>query len=326
MIAKYPHYLPIWRRDIISPALEPFEHYDHGKDADPAFPDLLGTEARIDDMTPATGSVVSGVQLSSLSDKGKDQLALLVAQRKVLSFTDQDFSELPIPTVLDFCGYFGRFQVHPVGGSPDGYPEIHIAHNGGGDTRVQEAAMGRITSMSWHTDGTASEQPPGIVFLYMLECPKTGGDTIFSNQVKLYNKLSPAVRERLHGLKTEHSDISVISHTRNKGGHVKREGVTSIHPLVRTHPVTGEKALFVNPLCKLDRDHDHPAKMRFLAHLVDTTKIIGFQKEESDALLTFLFNHIASSIDSQVRVKWAEKTVVLFDVGWLRKNNIQLVC
>lgn len=67
------------------PPLTDFEHYDHGKDADPGFPDLLPTgKAEIDDLTPTIGSEVKGVQLSQLTDKGKDQLALFVAQRKVV--------------------------------------------------------------------------------------------------------------------------------------------------------------------------------------------------------------------------------------------------
>lgn len=67
------------------PPLEPFEHYDHGKDADPSFPDLLPKgKAEVDELTPGIGSEVRGVQLSQLSKAGKDQLALYVAQRKVV--------------------------------------------------------------------------------------------------------------------------------------------------------------------------------------------------------------------------------------------------
>lgn len=67
------------------PPLTPFEHYDHGKDADPTFPDLLPKGvAQLDDVTPFIGTEVRGVQLSKLSDKGKDQLALFVAQRRVV--------------------------------------------------------------------------------------------------------------------------------------------------------------------------------------------------------------------------------------------------
>ena len=74
---------------------------------------------------------------------------------------------------------------------------------------------------------------------------------------------------------------------------MRRDPVTSIHPLVRTHPATGEKALFVNP--------------QF------SRRIVGFKKEESDYLLNFLYDHIAKGQDFQVRVKWAPRTVVVWD-------------
>ena len=78
------------------PPLEPFQHYEHGNDADPSFPDLIKEGVSKTDLTPATGSELRGVQLSSLNDRGRDQLALLAAQRKVLVFRDQDFADLPI--------------------------------------------------------------------------------------------------------------------------------------------------------------------------------------------------------------------------------------
>lgn len=98
--AKYPHYLPIWNydekyRSLSSwvdltynlgnryPPLEPFEHYEHGKDADASFATLL-SGAKVTDITPILGAEVHGIQLSKLSDKGKDELALFVAQKKVV--------------------------------------------------------------------------------------------------------------------------------------------------------------------------------------------------------------------------------------------------
>lgn len=87
--------------------------------------------------------------------------------------------------------------------------------------------------------------------------------------------------------------VEQADNSRNRGGVVRREPVTSIHPLVRTHPATGEKALFVNP--------------QF------SRRIVGFKKEESDFLLNFLYDHIAKGQDFQARVKWAPGTVVVWD-------------
>lgn len=84
--ASFPNYLPVWDNETERYApLTPFEHYDHGKDADPSFPDLLlKDQVEVDEITPFIGSEIKGVQLSKLSKEGKDQLALYVAKRRVV--------------------------------------------------------------------------------------------------------------------------------------------------------------------------------------------------------------------------------------------------
>lgn len=84
--AKYPKYLPTWDFEKKYPPLEPFEHYDHGKDADKSFPNLL-KDAKVDDLTANIGAEVRGVQLSKLDDAGKNELALFVAQKKVVGMS-----------------------------------------------------------------------------------------------------------------------------------------------------------------------------------------------------------------------------------------------
>lgn len=114
--ASYPNYLPVWdneKGEVYKP-LEPFEHYEHGKDADPTFPNLLKEGTVIDDITASIGAEVKGVQLSQLNDAGKDELALLVAQKKVVAFRDQDLASLPIEQALDLGRYFGRIHIHPT--------------------------------------------------------------------------------------------------------------------------------------------------------------------------------------------------------------------
>ena len=103
--------------------------------------------------------------------------------------------------------------------------------------------------MGWHSDLSGDVQPPGLVFLYMLECPEVGGDTSFADMALAYGKLSPAFQERLHGLEAEHTDLCIIEGMRATGGVVRREVATCVHPIVRTNKATGEKALFVNPMC-----------------------------------------------------------------------------
>lgn len=229
--------------------MEPFEHVEHGKDADPTFKDLLVEGSEITDMTPTIGSEIIGIQLSKLNSTAKDQLALLVAKRKLVIFLDQDFKDLPVEEALDFASYFGRPYIHLTSGSPAGFPQIHLVHRGAGDQGAKTFMVNRTSSVGWHCDSSFEEQPPGTTMLYVLEHPKTGGDTLFVDQVAAYNNLSPEFQKRLHGLKAIHSGKEQAQFSRNRGGIVKREPATTEHPIVRTHPATGEKALFINKSC-----------------------------------------------------------------------------
>lgn len=188
--------------------------------------------------------------MSQLSDAGKDQLALLVAQRKVVAFRNQDFRDLPIPDALDYCRYFGPLNIHPTTGSPAGYPEVHLAHRGADDKTMDNIFSARTNSLAWHSDTTFEIQPAGTVFLYMLEQPEVGGDTLFADTASAYERLSPAFKQRLHGLSVVHSAHELAASSRARGGIVRREPVANVHPLIRTHPVTGKKSIFVNPHCK----------------------------------------------------------------------------
>ena len=202
-----------------------------------------------EDLTASIGTILSGIQISSLSKAGKDQLARFAAQRKVLVFRDQDFAALPIEDALVFGGYFGRHHIHPTRGGAKGHPEVHVVHRGT-DDRSGDILLEKSTStVAWHSDVTYEKQPPGTTFLYILDTPSTGGDTLFVNMAEAYRRLSPGFRERLHGLKAVHSGIEQADSARSRESIVRREPVTSIHPLVRTHPATGEKALYVSPQC-----------------------------------------------------------------------------
>ncbi|KAK0620977.1 hypothetical protein B0T14DRAFT_567691 [Immersiella caudata] len=291
--AKYPHYLPTWNPEQKYPPLTPFEHVEHGKNADPSFPNLLPSGTQVTHLTPTIGTEVSGIQLTSLTSAGKDELALLVAQRKVVAFRGQDFADLPISEALDYGAYFGRHHIHPTSGSPEGYPEVHLVHRGAGDNSVDQFFANRTSSVAWHSDVSYEQQPPGTTFLYILDKPETGGDTLFVDAAEAYNRLSPLFRERLHGLKATHSGIEQVNASAARGGIKRREPVVNEHPIVRTHPATGEKAIYVNP--QFTRD------------------IVGLKKEESDAILKFLYDHLAYGADFQARVKWQEGTVVIWD-------------
>jgi sulfonate dioxygenase len=290
---QYPHYLPTWNPEQKYAPLKPFKHVEHGLDAYSNLPAIIREGVSVTHLTPTTGTEVVGLQLSSLDAAGKDQLARLVAERKVVAFRDQDFADLPISKALEFGGYFGRHHIHPTSGSPEGYPEIHLVHRSAGDKTIGKFFENRTSTVAWHSDVSYEEQPPGTTFLYILDKPETGGDTIFVNQAEAYNRLSPAFQQRLHGLKALHSGVEQVEASKARGSIVRREPVINEHPVVRTHPVTKEKALYVNK--------------QF------TRRIVGFKSEESDNLLNFLYDHSAFGADFQVRIKWAERTVVVWD-------------
>ncbi|KAG6234218.1 hypothetical protein E4U25_006073 [Claviceps purpurea] len=208
-------------------------------------------------------------------------------------FHNQDFPKLPIGQIVDYCRYFGRLFLHSHSGFPKGHPEIHIVHSRAGNTLSPEFFAMHTHSMAWHSDNSFDVQPPGVTFLYALEVPPEGGDTIFTDTECAYDRLSPAFRNLLDGLHAVHTSRDQAARAVAGGGYVRREPVDTTHPVVRTNPRTGRKALFVNPQY--------------------TRRIVGLKTEESDMLLRFLFDHIANSQDLQCRVRWGNGTVVVFD-------------
>lgn len=112
-------------------------------------------------------------------------------------------------------------------------------------------------------------QPPGITILTLLSVPPTGGDTAWASQTAAYARLSPPVQALLEGLRAEHSGFPQAEAATRDGKHVRRAPVRSEHPVVRVHPATGQKALFVNPGF--------------------TKRLVGLREEESEALLKLLF-------------------------------------
>ncbi|KAE8354740.1 hypothetical protein BDV28DRAFT_146850 [Aspergillus coremiiformis] len=292
---SYPAYLPVWDNEPSKyPPLTPFDHHDPGVDADPSLKDLLPEgQAQVTNLTPMIGAEVHGVQLSQLTKEGKEQLALFVAQKKVVAFRNQDFANLPIEKILAFGGFFGRNHIHPASGAPRGFPEVHSVFRGENDKSGALTFERRTTSVSWHSDVSYELQPPGTTFLLFLDGPPNGGDTLFVNQAAAYERLSPAFRERLHGLSAVHSAAEQAQASLSRGGACRRDPIQTAHPIVRTHPATGEKALYVN--------------RQF------TRYIEGLKTEESEALLQFLYTHIAMSQDIQCRVKWEKDTVVVWD-------------
>ncbi|KAK6463757.1 Fe(II)-dependent sulfonate/alpha-ketoglutarate dioxygenase-like protein [Scheffersomyces coipomensis] len=293
--AKYPEFLPTWDPTQKYPPLKFFKHEDPGRRADPNFPNLFPKDSdfKVKRITPKLGSEVRGVQLSQLDDQGKDELALLIAQRGVVVFRDQDFASKGPEFVVNYARHFGRLHIHPTSGAPRGFPELHITYRRPDAGEFERVFANSTNAVSYHSDVSYELQPPGVTFFSVLEGPDAGGDTIFADSVEAYNRLSPAFQERLAGLHVLHTSEDQASNSRGQGGIERRKPVSSIHPLIRTHPVTGAKSIFIN----------RPFSRR----------IVELKDEESTNLLNFLYNHIEQSHDLQLRASWEPKTVVIWD-------------
>ncbi|KDQ51378.1 hypothetical protein JAAARDRAFT_41231 [Jaapia argillacea MUCL 33604] len=290
----YPFYLPYWDVEEKFPKTEVFEVEDPGKRANPAKPNLLNPSTKVNHLSPYIGTEITGVQISQLSKEGLDELALYAGERKLLVFRDQDFKDIGPERQIEIARHFGPIQRHPTSGNVKGFPEFHVVYRDPEHDQFREyLGTDRANLTSWHSDVSYEKQPPSTTFFFLLEQPDLGGDTLFASQVEAFNRLSPEFQKRLEGLKAVHSAVEQAEHSRKRGGPVRREAVEHEHPLVRQHPVTGEKALYVN--------------QGF------TRRIVGYKREESEYLLRFLFDHISKGADFIVRASYKPGTVVVWD-------------
>ncbi|KAI0762718.1 TauD-domain-containing protein [Fomes fomentarius] len=294
---KYAHLLPVFPKDEHYAPLTPFEHVDPGRRA-LAHPNpraFLEHATSVTEITPRLGTEVRGVNLATLDNDGRDQLALEVARRGLVVLRDQqEFIDRGPEFYREWGSYFGRLHIHPTSGHPEGFPELHLVYRDAHTTYNFEQDD-RTTSTTWHSDVSYELQPPGLTTFFLLSQPTTGGDTVFTSQVSTLGRLSPQFVDFLKTLKVTHSGFEQAEYSRSgrRGGVVRREPVENVHPVVRRHPVTGEEALYVN--------------RQF------TRRIVGLKLEESNAILNFLYDHIDKSVDNQARVKWEPNTVVIWD-------------
>jgi taurine dioxygenase len=163
--------------------------------------------------------------------------------------------------------------------------------------RDQKAPRGEGTD-TWHSDNTFMTEPPLGSILKAIELPALGGDTCFASAYAAYESLSPAIQSFVDGLTAVH-DLTATLERANAAGHTQadikailKESPPVEHPVVRTHPETGRKALFVNAN--------------------STTRIVGLSERENELLLPFLCGHIGSP-EFQCRFKWAPHSIAFWD-------------
>jgi taurine dioxygenase len=236
----------------------------------------------------AIGAELHGVDLAAdLSDETVAAVRQALLDHLVIFFRDQD---LPPARFLALARRFGAPIEYPFVAGIDGFPEI-IAVTKLEHERVNFGGV-------WHSDTTYLAEPPMGTLLVAREVPPVGGDTLFANQYLAYEALSARMRAMLEGLKGV-SDSAKADVTRTREDRVKsggtsqaREALVAEHPVVRTHPETGRKALYVNT-----------------AH---TQRFAGMTEEESAGLLGFLFRH-QSRPEFTCRFHWEVGSLAFWD-------------
>lgn len=230
-------------------------------------------------MTRQIGAEIFGVDLSQPLDHAMVAAihdALMVHQ--VIFFRDQHFTHEEHKRL---GRYFGDLALHSgVAGLPD-HPEIVAIH--------ADANSTYIAGDNWHSDLSEYEEPPMGSILYMHTLPDSGGDTLFSSMYAAYDALSPAMRAFLDPLTAVHDSNHIY---RELFPDVQKTYPCNTHPVVRTHPVTKRKCLFVSES--------------------KTTRINGLSKAESSAVLRFLADHVKDP-NFQVRFRWQPHSVAFWD-------------
>jgi sulfonate dioxygenase len=183
--SKYSQYLPTWEPVFFDP-LPPFEFVDPALHADKAKRNLLKDGVVSKNISPKMGTELTGIQLTELSNAAKDELALLVAERKCVVIRDQNFKDTGPAFQQEFANYFGKPHYQPVTGSVPGYPGFHIIYRDGNQAEIQRFFQQKSTANIWHHDVSYERQPPGYVFLCILQCPEVGGDTVVASMTEAY--------------------------------------------------------------------------------------------------------------------------------------------
>lgn len=219
---------------------------------------------RVRRLTGAIGAEVIGVDLKEVDDAAFSVILDALLEHGVVVFRGQD---LEPESHKAFGCRFGDLHTHPAAPGPEGHPEIVLLRNAGKDKTITEV---------WHSDVTCDQRPPSVSILRAVELPDYGGDTIWANQYLAYERLSDGMKRMLEGMRAVHAAF----------------GLEATHPVVRTHPVSGRKALFVNA--------------GFTKRFEDMTVA------ESQPLLRYLVG-VATEPDLCYRHQWSPGDVVMWD-------------
>lgn len=242
--------------------------------------------ATVDRLTATTGAIVEGVDLRAAAKGDISEVEELLLEHLVVFFPSQALE----PTEqMELARAFGAIDVAPFGPKHPDVPEMTVLD--------QEAPKGEGAD-AWHSDNTFRSEPPSYTMLQAVQLPPTGGDTCWSNMYEAYDALSEPMQKFLGGLTASHDLSKPLAVAIEKGlsdadlGEMRKAYPPEHHPVVRTHPQTGRKALFVNN--------------NF------TTRIDGLSDAESTKILSLLLEHVKSP-NYQCRYRWRPGTLAMWD-------------
>ncbi len=233
-------------------------------------------------LSPAIGAELIGADLQNFDDTLVNEVRAALLKYQVVFFRDQH--DLTREQHIAFAHAFGELEIHPATPKDQPDPEVlRIAH--GPNSKGQEN--------NWHSDVTWRAEPSLGSILRAIELPEIGGDTLFSNMVMAYEDLDEDLKQRLCKMTAMHDIARVFAKRLNKDASALHEKFPpQEHPVIRTHPETGERGLYVN--------------------IAFTDHIVGMDREESDELLNYLYRR-AWLPEYQCRFRWAPGSLAFWD-------------
>lgn len=248
------------------------------------------------EVSPVTGTIgaeISNVDLTALDAETVAEIRAAFLEHIVVFFRDQP---LDIDQLKAFTRNFGEFGIEPYVKTMTEHPEVIAV--------VKEADEVNTINFGghWHSDWSFQEAPPMATILHGQDIPPFGGDTVFNNMYLAYETLSEGMKEIVDPLVAVHSARRPYGTGKSILGNKKRKSMTIIHseeaheevehPVVRTHPETGRKALFINP--------------------VYTIRLKGMSESDSKEILEKLFRHSVNEIFT-CRFRWQKNSLAMWD-------------
>jgi len=235
-------------------------------------------------LSGALGAEISGINLRDSSLENWGIINNLLLEHKALFFRDQDISS---EEQINLAKRFGPLERHIYVKGRDKFPEILRI--------IKEPDEKRQWGETWHTDVSYNPKPTKVIILRSLKIPPVGGDTMFSNMEIAYETLDDKIKDKIDNKKAIHSSLGAAAFTKDykaMEGNGNLDEYSNAHPMVRTHPETGKKILYVNSMY--------------------TKKILDLEKNESEDILNQIFRH-QERLDFTCRFKWTENAVAIWD-------------